>query len=88
MLVRSTWDAVPEGVAAREGWWAGPSARAEPLVVPPDFQCMSKVVNAPTTPNTGGYELRVGVSKPVLDRTAGQNSGGYELRVTQEAGTH
>lgn len=46
------------------------------------------IKNAPTTPNNGGYETRVSLSKVVTSRMAGQNNGGYELRVTQEQGTH
>lgn len=49
---------------------------------------MSTVKNAPVTPNTGGFETRVTVSKPVVDKTAGQDTGGFENRVTQESGTH
>jgi hypothetical protein len=49
---------------------------------------MSKIVNAPTVPNSGGYENKVSLSKPITSRMAGQNNGGYENRVTQEQGTH
>lgn len=49
---------------------------------------MSHVVNAPVTPNAGGYETRVSLSKPVVAKMAGQNNGGFENRVVQESGTH
>lgn len=46
------------------------------------------IKNAPTAPNTGGFELNVKASKPEVTGMAGQNTGGYELRVTQETGQH
>lgn len=53
---------------------------------------MGKIVNAPTTPNAGGYENRVGYSKVLGDKTAGTNvtmaAFAFESRVTQEQGTH
>lgn len=67
-------------------------ARAEPRAVPPNSRAddtgMSHVVNAPVTPNAGGYETRVSLSKPVVAKMAGQNNGGFENRVVQESGTH
>lgn len=67
--------------------------RAEPRAVPPNSRAdvmdmPSHVVNAPVTPNAGGYETRVSLSKPVTAKMAGQNNGGYENRVVQETGTH
>ena len=49
---------------------------------------MSKIVNAPTNPNDGGYEKKTAPAKPETIKMAGQNNGGYETRVTQEQGTH
>ena len=49
---------------------------------------MSEIINAPTVPNTGGYELKVTAASPETTGMAGQNSGGFELRVAQESGTH
>ena len=53
---------------------------------------MSKVVNAPTVPNTGGYENKVAPPPRVADKTAGANSGSaanaFEQRAAQEQGTH
>lgn len=46
------------------------------------------IKNAPTTPNTGGYELRTVLSKTIVSKMAGHNTGGYELRAVQETGTH
>lgn len=46
------------------------------------------IKNAPVVPNTGGYENKVTLSKPVADATAGKNTGGFETRVVQETGTH
>jgi hypothetical protein len=52
---------------------------------------MGKILNAPTTPNTGGYETKVKPA-PVADKTAGSNASmaanAYEQRVSQETGTH
>lgn len=48
--------------------------------------------NAPTTPNSGGFENRTAVSKPLGDKTAGTNTSmpayAFEQRVVQEQGTH
>jgi hypothetical protein len=49
---------------------------------------MSKIANAPTTPNDGGYEKKTAPPKPEVMKMAGHNNGGYELRVIQEAGQH
>jgi hypothetical protein len=53
---------------------------------------MGKVVNAPTTPNNGGYENRTSLSKVLHSRTEGTNAGSaanvFETRVSQEQGTH
>lgn len=49
---------------------------------------MSKIINAPAVTNSGGYETKVALSKPITARMAGQNNGGYENRVTQESGQH
>lgn len=49
---------------------------------------MSKVANAPSVPNNGGYENKTAPAKKETTGMAGQNSGGYENRVVQEAGTH
>lgn len=54
---------------------------------------MGKVVNAPTTPNAGGFENRVSApAKAPVDKTAGANTGSaanvFEQRVAQEQGTH
>jgi hypothetical protein len=52
-----------------------------------------KVINAPATPNDGGYEKRVAVpAKTPVDKTAGTNASSaafaFEQRVSQEQGTH
>lgn len=49
---------------------------------------MSTIKNAPTVPNSGGFETRTALSKPETMRMAGHNNGGFELRATQESGTH
>jgi hypothetical protein len=53
---------------------------------------MGKVVNAPTTPNNGGYENRTSLSKVLHEKTEGTNASGaahdFEARVSQEQGTH
>ena len=49
---------------------------------------MSQIANAPTTPNDGGFEKRVILSKPIVAKMAGHNDGGYEKHATQESGTH
>jgi hypothetical protein len=49
---------------------------------------MSKIANAPTVPNDGGYEKKTALSKPIVSKMAGHNDGGYEKRVIQETGTH
>jgi hypothetical protein len=50
------------------------------------------IKNAPTTPNTGGYETRTAESKRLADKTAGANASMaanvFETRVAQESGTH
>lgn len=48
----------------------------------------SKIVNAPSVPNSGGYENRTVTARAGADKMAGQNSGGFENRVVQESGTH
>lgn len=53
---------------------------------------MGKIINAPVTPNNGGYETRTGTSKVLGDKTAGANASmaanAFEQRVSQEQGTH
>jgi hypothetical protein len=46
------------------------------------------IKNAPAVPNTGGFEVKVTVSKQENLAMAGQNTGGFENRVVQESGTH
>ena len=46
------------------------------------------IKNAPTVPNTGGYENRVSQGAREHTGKEGTNSGGFEARVVQEAGTH
>jgi hypothetical protein len=48
----------------------------------------SKIANAPTATNTGGYELRTAPAKLESMKMAGHNNGGFELRAVQEQGTH
>jgi hypothetical protein len=48
----------------------------------------SKINNAPTVTNTGGFELKVAPVKVEALKMAGHNTGGFENRVTQEQGTH
>lgn len=52
---------------------------------------MSKVVNAPTAPNDGGYEKRQGPDR-TADKTSGSNATSaahaFEGRATQEQGNH
>lgn len=54
---------------------------------------MSKVVNAPSAQNSGGYEQKVAhpVNEPA-DKTAGKNTtmaaNLYEQRCSQEVGAH
>lgn len=71
----------------------GSAAVCPARVSAPDSQCMGKVVNAPTTPNAGGFENRVSApAKAPVDKTAGANTGSaanvFEQRVAQEQGTH
>ncbi len=46
------------------------------------------IKNAPTVPNTGGYENKVTMSRLIVAKMAGHNQGGFENRVIQESGTH
>lgn len=59
----------------------------------PEPRLGSKVVNAPTAQNNGGFETKVvAPAHAPADKTAGTNTSmaayAYELRVTQEQGTH
>lgn len=47
-----------------------------------------KILNAPTATNTGGYENKVTLAKPIVAKMAGHNQGGFETRVIQEQGSH
>lgn len=53
---------------------------------------MGKIINAPVTPNAGGYETRTAESKHLGDKTAGANASmpanAFEQRSAQEQGTH
>lgn len=49
---------------------------------------MSKIVNAPTVPNDGGYEKKTVQGSREKTGMQGQNNGGFENRVVQESGTH
>lgn len=48
----------------------------------------SKIVNAPTATNSGGYENRAAQGSREHTGMEGKNNGGFETRAAQEQGTH